>query len=110
MTATDNPHVEMFDEALTKWTDHRFISSEQIKVAAMFLLYLVNLSDEDGWQLYGWSWKESDYLGCLVVKSVVDGVPSVVFTNAKTPISGMSVFLRKMVAGLLEWVPDRYRS
>ncbi len=110
MAAKDNQHVEAFEGARGQWTDHRFITSEQIRIVAMFLLYLVNLSEDGGWQLCGWSWKESDYLGCLVVKSVVDGVPSVVFTNAKTPIGGMGIFLRKMAADLLEWVPDRYRS
>jgi len=105
----DSEHVGQFDVALAKWTDARFISAKQIRVAAMFLLYLVNLSDHDGWELYGWSWKESTRLGCLVVKAVVDGIPSVVFTNAATPIAGMGVFLRKMEADLLEWLPDKYR-
>jgi len=74
----------------------------------MFCLYIVNLAEHGGWQYRGHSWKESEYLGCLTVKAVVDGIPSVVFTSAKTATSGMSIFLRKMDADLLEWVKDKY--
>lgn len=110
MDPMDTEHVKGFEDALKAWTDHRFVTAKQIRIAAMFLMYLVNLSEHAGWELHGWSWKESSYLGCLVVKSVVDGVPSVVFTNAATPIAGMGIFLRKMEHDLLEWIPDRFRA
>lgn len=110
MALRDNQHLAGLTTALEAWTDHRFISAEDIRVAAMFLMYLVNLADDGGWQYDGHSWKESQYLGCLVVKATVDGVPSVVFTNAKTPLGGMRIFLRKLEADLLEWVPDKYRQ
>lgn len=84
------------------------VSADDIRVMTMFIVYLVNLADDQDWVYRGHSWKESDYLGCLVVKAVVNGVPSVVFTNAKTPISSMRIFLRKMEGDFLEWVPDKY--
>ena len=104
----DNQHLERFEESLGRWTDSRFITADEIRTLAMFSMYLVNLAEEDGWQYRGYSWKESEYLGCLVVKAVVDGVPSIVFTNAKTPVSSMRIFLRKMEGGFLEWMPDKY--
>lgn len=109
MDPRNTEYVKEFRASLEDWTDSRFLSREQVETAAMFLLYLVNLAEADGWTMDGWSWKESPYLGCLVVKATVAGIPSVVFTNAKTPISGMSIFLRKLDHGLLEWVKDRYR-
>lgn len=108
MDPNDSGHVRRFDEQLTKWTDNRFVSADDIRTMAMFNLYLVNLAEHAGWVYRGHSWKESEYLGCLVVKAVVDGVPSVVFTSAKTPVAGMRVFFRKMDADLLEWMPDKY--
>lgn len=108
MDPRDTEHVAQFDAALTKWTDQRFVSAADLRTMTMFDMYLVNLADHDDWVYRGHSWKESDRLGCLVVKGVVDGVPSVVFTNAKTPVSGMRIFLRKMEGDFLEWVPDRY--
>ena len=108
MTAMDNVTVERFDESLRTWTDHRFVSAEDIRTLTMFNMYIVNLADDDGWVYRGHSWKESEYLGCLVVKALVDGVPSVVFTNAKTPIASMRIFLRKMEGEFLEWIPDKY--
>lgn len=108
MVAKDNEYVEAFEQALQGWTDDRFVSAEDIRTHAMFLVYLVNLADDDGWVYRGHSWKESEYLGCLVVKAVVDGVPSVVFTNAKTPTASMRIFLRKLEGEFLEWVPDKY--
>lgn len=108
MEPMNTEHVKNFDAALAEWTDQRFVSAQEIRTMAMFNMYLVNLAEHDGWDLRGYSWKESGYLGCLVVKATVDGVPSVVFTNAKTPVAGMRIFLRKMEGDFLEWVRDKY--
>lgn len=108
MDAKDNKYLEAFDLALADWTDHRFVSADEIRTLAMFHMYLVNLAEADGWVYRGHSWKESASLGCLVVKAVVEGVPSVVFTNAKTSTAGMRIFLRKLEGDFLEWVPDKY--
>lgn len=110
MEPMDSPHVAAFEESLSDWTDERMVSRKELRAMTMFNLYIVNLAEQDGWAYDGHSWKESDYLGCLVVKATVDGVPSVVFTNAKTAVAGMGVFLRKMAADVLEWVPDKYRT
>ncbi|GAH31686.1 unnamed protein product, partial [marine sediment metagenome] len=104
MDPTDSEHVREFEQSLTRWTDSRFLSRDSLRTMAMFTMYLVNLAEADGWDLRGYSWKRSSYLGCLVVKSIVDGVPSVAFTNAKTPVAGMRIFLRKMEGGFLEWI------
>lgn len=108
MDPRDTESVREFDKSLETWTDARFVTAAEIRVMTMFLMYLVNLADHAGWEYVGHSWKQSEYLGCLVVKAVVDGVPSVVFTNAKTPINSMRIFLRKLDADFLEWVPDKY--
>lgn len=108
MAAKELKYLEQFDEALKGWTDQRFVSADDIRTLAMFHMYLVNLADDDGWVYRGHSWKESEYLGCLVVKAIVDGVPSVVFTNAKTATASMHIFLRKLEGKFLEWVPDKY--
>ena len=108
MDPMNTEHIKVFEQSLTDWTDSRFLSRDQLRTVAMFTLYLVNLAEHDGWELRGYSWKESSRLGCLVVKAVVDGVPSVVFTNAATSVASMRIFLRKMEGGFLEWVPDKY--
>jgi hypothetical protein len=108
MASKGKEYIERFEETLAGWTDNRFVSADEIRTLAMFHMYLVNLAEEGGWIYRGHSWKESDYLGCLVVKAVVDGVPSVVFTSAKTAVAGMRIFLRKMAGDFLEWVPDKY--
>lgn len=104
----DNETLGRFGEALAEWTDHRFITADEIWTLAMFHLYIVNLADEGGWVYRGHSWKEKDHLGCLVVKALVDEVPSVVFTNAATYMGGIRIFLRKLEGDFLEWVPDKY--
>lgn len=108
MDPRDTETVERFREALQGWTDERLVTRDQLETLTMFHLYLVNLADHQGWTYRGHSWKESEYLGCLVVKAVVDGVPSVVFTNAKTTTAAMRIFLRKLEGEFLEWVPDKY--
>lgn len=108
MDPRNTEHVKVFEQSLSAWTDSRFLTADQLRTLAMFTMYLVNLADHDGWDLRGYSWKESQYLGCLVVKGVVDGVPSVVFTNARTPVGSMTIFLRRMEAGDLRWVKDKY--
>lgn len=109
MDPRNTEHVRVFEQSLLDWTDSRFLTREQLRVVAMFTMYLVNLAGHDGWVLDGYSWKESSRMGCLVVKATVDGLPQVVFTSARTPISGMKVFLRKMDQGELVWVRDKYR-
>lgn len=108
MDPRNTEHVKVFEQSLANWDDSRFITREELRSMAMFNLYLVNLADHDGWTLRGYSWKESEYLGCLTVKATVDGVPSVVFTSAKTPVEGMRIFLRKLEGDFLEWVRDKY--
>lgn len=103
-------YIENFRAALEAFTDERFASRQDLYDLAMFHLYLVNLAENDGWQYDGHSWKESAGLGCLVVKATVDGIPSVVFTNAHSSTIGIRIFLRKLDAGILEWVKDRYRG
>lgn len=108
MDPRETEHVKQFELALEGWTDKRFITPEDIRTMAMFNMYIVNIADHAGWVYRGHSWKESDHLGCLVVKAIVEDVPSVVFTSAKTLVGGMRIFLRKLEADFLEWVPDRY--
>lgn len=110
MDPRNSQHVEVFEQSLLEWTDSRFLTRDQLRTVAMFTMYLVNLADHDGWELSGYSWKESPVMGCLVVKARIDGVPYVVFNSARTPINGMRIFLRKMRDDLLEWVPDKYRQ
>ena len=108
MDPRDTEHLKEFTRSLEGWTDSRFLTREQLKTIAMFTMYLVNLAEHDGWVLRGYSWKESPHMGCLVVKATRGELPYVVFTNARTPVNGMKIFLRKLEEDFLEWVPDRY--
>lgn len=110
MNPMDSEYVQVFEKSLLDWTDSRFVTRDQVRTLAMFGMYIVNLADAGGWRFDGYSWKESEYLGCLVVKATVDGTPQVVFTNAKTTVEGMRIFLRKLDGDMLEWVPDKYRQ
>lgn len=110
MGAMNNVYLAQFEESLEGWTDHRMITSTQIRDLAMFTLYLVNLAEADGWQYDGHSFKMGVPLGCLVVKATLEGVPHVVFTSGRTPMGCVTIFMRKLEGGLLEWVPDRYRT
>lgn len=110
MGPMDNEYLRRFRIALEDWTDERMITREQIHTLAMFNMYLVNLADADGWQYDGHSYKRSPYLDCLVVKATVDGIPSVVFTSAKTHMGCVKIFLRKLKDGALTWQKDKYRS
>lgn len=104
----DTEHVTEFQRSLQEWADSRFLSRDQVETLAMFVMYLVNLAEHDGWTLRGYSWKEADYLGCLVVKATRDGVPLVAFTSAKTAINGMRIFLKKLEGDFVEWTKDKY--
>lgn len=110
MDPRDTEYFTEFEKSLDAWTDSRMVSRDDLRVMAMFITYLVNLGEADGWRYDGHSWKESSYLGCLVVKATIEGVPSVVFTSAANLLNGMRVFLRKIDAGVLEWVKDKYRG
>lgn len=108
MAPTENQHIEAFDEALEGWTDHRFVSREELRALAMFSLYLVNLAEADGWEYVGHSFKRGAVMSTLVVKAIKDELPVVVFTSARGHTSCVVVFLRKLDAGVLEWRDDRF--
>lgn len=106
----DNPYLAEFRQALEVWTDERMITREQLWALSMFFLYLVNLSEEDGWDYDGHSMKVGSPMCTLTVKAHLEGIPYVVFTSGRTTISCVRVFIRKLEEGLLEWRPDQYRQ
>lgn len=110
MDPMNSQHVAGFHNALDRWTDSRFISRQDIESLAMFSMYLVNLLEARGVEYYGFSWKESPRMGCLVVKITREGTPQVVFTNARTYAASVRIFLRRLQEDVLDWRPDRYRQ
>lgn len=110
MDPSDTEYVKAFRKSLEGWTDHRFVTAEQIEDLAMFHLYLVNLAEADGWAYHGHSVTEGTPMCRLVVRGAVDGTPSVVFTSGRTTMGCVRTFLRKMKEGWLEWSVDKYRT
>lgn len=109
MVLKDNQHVEQFRKALAGWEDERFVSRQQLWGLTMFFLYLVNLSEADGWEYNGHSVKIASPMCTLTVKARIEGVPYVVFTSGRTITGCVRMFIRKLEEGLLEWRPDQYR-
>ena len=106
----DSPHLVKFREALTDWTDERFITADELYALAVFFLYLVNLAELDEWEYNGHSLKVAVPMCTLTVKARVDNIPVVVFTSGRTPTGCVKMFIRKYEAGLLEWRDDQYRT
>lgn len=109
MVDSNGQHIEQFRESLEDWTDERFISRQQLEALAMFSMYLVNLSEDDGWQYDGHSFKIGEPMCCLTVKATRGGLPQVVFTSGRTYTGCIVAFVRKVREGWLEWRDDRYR-
>jgi len=106
-----NPrHLEEVSKVLKAWTDHRLISSADIDTWYRFVVYLVNLAEDDGWVYDGHSFTVKVPMSTLVVRGTIDGIPHVVFSSGRTTTHCMRAFLRKMDEGWLEWQVDRYRS
>lgn len=110
MDPMNSAHVKAFHKSLEGWVDQRFISREELETVAMFTMYLVNLLERRGHVYYGYSWKESPRMGCLVVKIDHEGTPQVAFTNARTCTASMRIFLRRLQEDVVDWRPDRYRQ
>ncbi len=110
MKPRENQYLKQFLDGLGVWTDERFISRKQLRALAMFSMYLVNLAESDGWELYGHSYTQKGRMGCLVVKADKGGIPQVVFTNDTTFPGCVVTFIRRLEAGELEWRNDRYRG
>lgn len=105
----ENPYLEQFETALAAWSDHRFISRDELRAVAMFTMYLVNLLEGVGATYDGHSLRIGTPMCLLVVRGTLNAVPRVVFTSGRTPVACMRIFLRKLDEGLLEWVVDRFR-
>lgn len=103
-------HMEDFRTQLGQWTDERIVSKEDISVWYMFIVYLVNLAEEDGWVYDGHSFSSGVPMGRLVVRGTLDGIPHVVFSSGRTTTASMRAFLRKMQEGWLEWQVDKFRT
>ena len=110
MALSDNPFIEEFRNSLETWADERMVSKVQIWALTMFFLYLVNLSEDDGWTYDGHSMKVGSPMCTLTVKAHIEGAPYVVFTSGRTTISCIRVFIRKLEGDMLEWRPDQYRQ
>ena len=110
MAAKDGEYLAQFYVSLDDWTDERFISKQELQALAMFNLYLVNLSEEDGWVYDGHSFKVGTPMCCLTIKATIDGIPQVVFTSGRSNTACVKAFMRKLKEGWLEWRNDRYRS
>lgn len=109
MDVKDFPHLAEFTKSLEGWTDERFASRRELGALTTFYMYLVNLSEADGWQYDGHSLKIGHPMCCLTVKATIEGTPQVVFTSGRTGIGCVVAFMRKLGAGTLSWVNDRYR-
>lgn len=103
-----SPHLKQFRASLQDWTDERFITREQLSAVAMFTVYLVNLLEDAGAVYTGHSLRVKSPMCLLVVRGSLDGIPHVVFTSGRTPLSCIRIFLRKLEEDLLEWSPDKF--
>lgn len=110
MAAKDGTHLEQFCVSLEDWVDERFVTRKEIEALAMFFVYLVNLSGDDGWSYDGHSLKVGTPMCVLVVKATIEGAPYVVFTSARTTTGCVVTFIRKLQEDLLEWRADKYRQ
>lgn len=109
MGSRDSEHAKEFRKSLEGWTDHRFVSGEEIHDLSMFSVYLVNLLEDVGVQYYGHTFKIGTPMCVLVVKGDIDGTPHVVFSSGRTHTACIHIFLRKLQEEWLEWQVDRYR-
>ena len=110
MAAMDNQHVAGFHQALTGWTDHRFVSRDELEALAMFDMYLVNLLEARGRSYYGHTYSQKGRMGCLVVKANWGEIPQVVFTNGRTYVACIRIFLRRLQEDAQDWRLDKYRG
>ena len=106
----DVPHLDDFDKQLGSWTDERILTREAIRALYLFVEYIVNLGDEDGWEYSGHSFKRSLPLSTLVIKAVIDDTYVVSFISGRTFLNYIRIFLRHVNAGTLEWRRDKYRA
>lgn len=110
MATKDGQHLVEFRKSLEGWTDERMVSRQAIDDMTMFIVYLVNLAETDGWVYDGHSLRIALPTSTLTVRGTVDGVPCVVFSSGRTTTGCIRAFLRKMDEGWLEWRKDRFRE
>ena len=110
MSPMKNDTIDKFRESLDGWIDERFVTRADLWALAMLSVYIVNLSEQDGWVYDGHSFKVGTPMCCLTVKATIDGIPQVVFTSGRTHTGCVRAFITKLEQGLLEWRNDRYRQ
>ena len=106
----EGPYAEGFRVVLEGWKDERHLSRSHLWALWVFTAYLDNVSESQGWRYDGHSWKNSSPMGTLVVKATVEGDPVVCFTSARSNLSAINIFVRKLDEDSVMWVKDKYRA
>lgn len=104
----DNKHLESFAEATKQWTDSRLWSRDDLFCAYIFTCYLGTALELQGVVLRGFSWREGQVLGTLVIKGLQGEAAVVAFISGKTLPEALRILARKIAASLLDWRADRF--
>lgn len=108
MNTNDSPHLEDVEKSLVHWIDERFITKDQAYTLYLLDSYMVNLADEGGFDVVGFSWRVKQTLSLLVVKARLGDDPVVCFVSARTFSNAFKIFFARVMDGTVEWRPDRY--
>jgi hypothetical protein len=108
MASNDNKHLDSLDTMLGQLDDSRFLTSEEWGEVYRYVVYLVNLLDEQGMVYRGHSFKYGVPVSLLVTKVIRGKSMLVAFTSGITFQSCMGAFLNRLREDTVEWREDRY--
>ena len=88
--------------------DHRLAYNKEAKVAYWFHTFMYDELLKSGRLCTGYVFRQPDEQCLLVVKSVYENIPQVVFCTGRNPIDCMALFCKKLYNDSLQWVKDKY--
>jgi hypothetical protein len=103
-----NKYLEAVEEEIALLPVDGRLSRDSVRVWHRFNMYLVNLMDDVGGAIRGYSLKFQGPLVLLVVKAQIDDIPLVAFVTAQTPTDSMAIFLAQLEERRVAWRPDKF--
>lgn len=108
MDNNGNKHLADVRTSLEGWKDERFLTRSQAYTAYLLNTYSVNLAEEAGIEIRGFSFRVRLPLSLLVVKATSASDPVVCFISARTFLNAFKIFFARLEEGTVEWRHDQY--
>lgn len=109
MEPMEHPGLKRLVDVCGQWTDQREIERIELQALLLFSIYGPCETSQSDDPLTGFSFRQEERQGLLVVRRLREDVHEVCFINGRTFVDCVRIYVRKWLEDTLRWYPDRFR-